>query len=53
MLPARASGDMRKKGTAVVTTFSVCCAKVLVDSTERNRVKKRTNRKAVDLIVLF
>ena len=53
ILPARASGEIRKKGTAVVTTFNwPLCANDAVAS-EVNRVRINAIRKAVDFIVLF
>ena len=53
MLPARASGEIRKNGTAVVTTLSLSCPKVWGHINMIDRIRKRTIRKAVDFIVLF
>ena len=53
--PARASGEIRKKGTAVVTTFIGSAFWAIIESEFPviNRIRKVPIRKAVDFIVLF
>jgi hypothetical protein len=53
--PERASGEMRRKGTAVVTTLIGSISWALRDCSliPRKRVIAKVTFKAVDLIVIF